>query len=437
MNADPTECKEGSPPHVSRRQLLQVGGLGLTLPQLLRFESQAEAAEKKPPSDTQQLKPVAAITTSYYSTAHADILIGQIFDGCRRAGGPPTRLSAPALYLDQLHPSGLGRAHAKEFNVSLVKSIEETITLGTDRVAVEGVLIIGELGNYPRNTKGQTCYPRLRMFEDVVATFRKYGKVVPVFNDKHLSYNWHNAKWIYDTARKMDIPMMAGSSLPVFWRDPPLALPMGCEVEEAMAIGYSDLDSYGFHTMEALQCQLERRKGGETGVAAVQTATGEQVWKAEKQGKWSRSLYEAIMAGFPESSRGRPEDKLGSGEFFFIQYRDGMKATVAQLRNHNQWGIAAKLKGQAEPVVSWYRGLHENFFAVFANQLRAIEKMILTGKPSYPVERTLLTTGIIDAAMTSRFENGRRQPTPHLTVRYQPVDYPFPKGAPPPPAKTS
>ena len=137
------------------------------------------------------------------------------------------------------------------------------------------------------------------------------------------------------------------------------------------------------------------------------------------------------MESFPESTRGRPEEKLGKGDFVFIRYRDGTKATVAQLRNHDQWGIAAKLKGRAKPVVSWYRGLHENFWGVFANQLRAIEKMVLTGKPSYPVERTLLTTGIIDAAMTSRFENGRLQRIPHLSVRYEPADYPFPKGEPP------
>lgn len=375
-------------------------------------------------------KTVAAITTSYYPTSHADLLIGKILDGFDQAGGPGPELRVGALYLDQHHPSGLGRAKAKEHDVPLVDTIEQTITLGTDTVAVDGVLLVGELGNYPRNTKGQTCYPRLRMFEDVVATFRKYGRVVPVFNDKHLAYNWHNAKWIYETAREMHIPFMAGSSLPVFYRDPPLALPLGCEIEEAMAVGYSDLDSYGFHTMEALECQLERRRGGETGVDAVETLTGDAVWRAERQGRWSRELYEAIMATFPESSRGRPEEKLGQGEFFFVEYRDGLRATVAQLRNHDQWGIAVKLKGQPKPLASRYWGLHATNFPPFTAQLRAIERMILTGHPSYPVERTLLTTGILDAAVTSRFEDGRRQSTPHLDVTYEPRDYPFPQSPP-------
>lgn len=376
-------------------------------------------------------KVVAAITTSYYPNSHADLLIGKILEGYEQDGGPGPDLRVGALYLDQHHPSGLGEAKAKAHQVPLVDTVEQTMTLGTDTLAVDGVLIVGELGSYPRNTKGQTCYPRLRMFEDVVATFRKYGKIVPVFNDKHLCYNWHNAKWIYDTAIDMHIPFMAGSSLPVFFRTPPLALPMGCEIEEAMAVGYSDLDSYGFHTMEALQCQLERRGGGETGVAAVQTLTGDEVWEAERQGKWSRALYDAVMATFPESRRGLPEDKLGEGEFVFIEYRDGLKAVFAQLRNHREWGIAVKLKGHAEPLACRYWGLYTKHFPSFANQLRAIERMILTGHSSYPVERTLLTTGIIDAAMTSRFEFHRRIETPHLTVRYEPNDYPFPKDAPP------
>ena len=398
--------------------MMQMSGLALTA---LALPRSLEASEVP-------LKPVAAITTVYYPHSHADLLIGKILHGYDHAGGPGPRLRLPAMYMDKVHEEDIGLERAEEHNISLVETVEQAITLGTNQVAVEGVLIIAELGNYPKNTKGQKYYPRARMFEDVVATFRKYGKVVPVFNDKHLAYNWHNAKWMYDTAREMKIPFMAGSCLPFFWRDPPLALPLGCEVEQAMAVGFSDLDSYAIHTMEALQCQLERRKGGESGVSSVQTVMGDEVFRLEKEGKWSREMYHAIMATFPPEKRGSPEDKLGRGQFIFIEYRDGFQATLVQLEHNREWGVAAKLKGQSKPLASWYKGLYTKGSPVFAHQFRAVEKMFLSGKPSFPVERTLLTTGILDAAMTSRFEFQRRVETPHLDIQYEPVDYPFPSG---------
>lgn len=49
-----------------------------------------------------------------------------------------------------------------------------------------------------------------------------------------------------------------------------------------------------------------------------------------------------------------------------------------------------------------------------------IEEMIVTRRAPYPVERTLLVSGVLEACLTSRLEGHRRLETPHLAVRYQP-----------------
>src|SRR5262249_31063895 len=149
-------------------------------------------------------------------------------------------------------------------------TIEGAVTLGGKTVAVDGVLSIGEHGRYPFNDKGQHLYPRRRFFEEITNAFAKYKKSVPVFNDKHLAATWTDAKWMYDRSRELFVPFLAGSSLPVTWRRPPLQLPGNCDLVEAVQIGYSSLEAYGFHALESLQCMVERRKGGETGVRAVQ-----------------------------------------------------------------------------------------------------------------------------------------------------------------------
>ena len=61
------------------------------------------------------------------------------------------------------------------------------------------------------------------------------------------------------TAKKMSFPLMAGSSLPVTWRRPELELPLGVKIKEAMVASRGELEIYGIHALEALQCMVERR----------------------------------------------------------------------------------------------------------------------------------------------------------------------------------
>jgi hypothetical protein len=234
---------------------------------------------------------------------------------------------------------------------------------------------------------------------------------------------------MYETSRELMIPFMAGSSLPVTYRRGVAKLPLGSELDSALAVGYSSLEAYGFHALETLQCMVERRRGGETGVAAVQVLQGEAMFRAIDQGRWSRELLDSVLAVIPHREGSVVEncraDKTAA--VFLIDYVDGLRAAVAMLNGHAaQFGFAAKRRGQAEPLASWFFLYEPKPFPHFSYLVKAIEQMVHSGHPSYPVERTLLTSGVLDAAMTSMFLGHQRIETPHLAkIRYQPVDYPF------------
>src|SRR6185295_5868066 len=163
------------------------------------------------------------------------------------------------------------------------------------QLAVDGVVLVGEHGKYPENERGQQLYPRRRFFEETVKAFEKAGRVVPVFNDKHLAARWEDAKWMYEKARAMKIPFMAGSSLPLAWRRPRLEIPLGTPMDDALPVGYGGIEAYGFHALETLQCMVERRKGGEVGVSSVQCLEGKAVWDAMHAGRFSRNLLAAAL----------------------------------------------------------------------------------------------------------------------------------------------
>ncbi len=207
-------------------------------------------------------KKVAAVITEYRLHSHADVIVGKILEGFNYDGGAGPNMELVSMYVDQFPKEDMSRELARKHGFKIYPTIEGALTLGGRELAVDGVLSIGEHGKYPANDKGQVLYPRRRFFEGIAATFAKCKKSVPVFNDKHLAATWSDAKWMYDKARELFVPFLAGSSLPVTWRRPPLKLPMECEIVEAVQIGYGPLEAYGFHALESLQCMVERRNGG-------------------------------------------------------------------------------------------------------------------------------------------------------------------------------
>lgn len=417
--------------HLSRRQFLAATPALLAVPAAHAADEPLLESPRLPepkiilPTDSAPRqgapKRLAAITTAYWKYSHADDIITKFIEGYAIVG----RVHQPhcrvvSLYIEQFPDTDIGRGMAARYKVPLFKTPGETLTLGGKELAVDGVLLIGEHGDYPENEKGQKLYPRRRLFEEIVKVFRATGKSVPVYNDKHFSFSWENAKWMYDQTRELKFPMMAGSSVPVTWRRPALELRPGTRLEAALGIGYGGIETYGFHTLESLQVFAERRQGGETGVRAVQSVQGPAVWDAAKKGLWSRELLDAALAHVP-TKNGRLEDADRDATVFLIEYVDGLRgAGYISSRHAAEFAAAVKpAGGKAAGTWCYLPKPQRDHFSFLCNH---IEKMFLTGKSSYPVERTLLTTGMLAALMDSRHGGGRRVETPELTkVQYQPT----------------
>lgn len=382
-----------------------------------------EGAPRREPAKPVKPKSVAAIITIYSEGSHADVLVGKILEGWKQDGGPGPALRLASMYVDQFPDGDLSRAMAKKHRVPMFDTIAGAVTVGTEGIPVDGVLCIGEHGDYPWNELEQHLYPRRRFFTEIAAAFEKHGRAVPVFNDKHLGPAWEDAQWMYSRARELKIPLMAGSSLPVSFRSPEIDVPMGADIEAAVGIGYDGLDIYGIHALECYQAMVERRRGAERGVKWVQFLQGADVWKAVDTGVVSKELLEAAYAAAPKVGKKsmREDDEAA---LFLFEYVDGFRGAQFMLQTVNRTSVALKIKGQKAPLATMFDERPDPHHPHFAYLLKAIETMFYTGKPTYPAERTLLTGGILDRALTSRKKNGEKLATPELAIAYQPVDYP-------------
>jgi hypothetical protein len=380
------------------------------------------------------MKRIAVVATVYRYLSHAQhigdrFLVGYPLDGSWHKPD----MKVVSLYVDQKPEGDQSAARAKEFGFDVFPTVAETLRCGGSKLAVDAVLVIGEHGQYGRNEKGQVLYPRYDFVKQCVEVFEKDGVAVPLYNDKHLSYSFDHAKWMVDASKRLKFPMLAGSSLPVTWRLPDIELPLNCEIESALVVGYGGPDVMDFHGLEALQCMVERRKGGETGVAAVQMIEGDAVWKAGAEGRYPRDLLIAALSrsDSPQGQTvvdGRTQDLVGNGELpklvkspaaYFIEYRDGLKATLLMLNGAvKDFTFAARVTGQGVQSTQFFLSPEPNV-TYSACLVRKIEELFETGRAPYPVERTLLVSGVLESCLTSRVDGQKRQPTPHLNVAYR------------------
>ena len=405
----------------SRRSFLRsvsVGAGGLALLPLGRFADAAQEA-KRPK--------VAAVFTEFTYRSHAHVILenflekylfnGQLTDpGC----------DVVSFCADQLPDNEMARDVAKQYGIPLYESIDEALCLGGNKLAVDAVLSIGEHGQYPQNELGQHMYPRKQFFDQIVEVMRRSEQFVPIFNDKHLSYRWDWAKEMVDTARELGIPLMAGSSVPLAERKPPLEIPPGEGIKEAISIHGGGVESYDFHALEVLQSMVESRRGGETGVSTVEFLDTDALWKAADDGRWSVELAQAALRsdGQQVDDLQSLQEKRGPAHGVLLEYADGLKGLALRLaESGTKWHFACRTKSNTSPVAtSFYVGPWDNR-KLFSALSHAIQQHFIHGKAPYPVERTLLVSGILDASMHSRHQGGKPLATPHLQFAYQPQDF--------------
>ena len=294
---------------------------------------------------------IAAVTTTYFKYSHSQHIVDRFLEGYGWDGRHHRPdMDVVSLYVEQVGENDLSRERLKRYpGMKHAETIEEALTLGSGKLAVDGVLLIGEHGDYPVNERGQKLYPRYEYFQKIVDVFRRTGRTAPVFNDKHLSWNWKWAREMYDTARKMDFGFMAGSSLPVARRMPAIDLPWEAKIRESLVMRPGGIDGGDIHTIEALQAIIERRHHGESGIQWVEALRGERFWNAMAAGSWEKggwdpqlmetALTRSNMLKVVRKNYGvvlpRPADikRMASNSYAYrFAYRDGTRATVLGLQ---------------------------------------------------------------------------------------------------------
>lgn len=406
----------------NRREFLDTALAGAALGMAAGFPLTTALAD--PPPKNGVLPRVAAINSIYRLRSHAYHIAGRFIYGYTREGvphQPPFKLVR--MYDDQTPADDLGPAVCAKHNIELTRTVAEALG-GPRGLDVDAVLLIIEHGDYPLNERGQILYPRYEMFEQIVKVFRSSGRSVPVFVDKHLSYDHAKAAKMVATAREIGFPLMAGSSLPVTWRRPELEPPLDTPFSEGLvAFGYDrgPAEIYLIHALEVLQCMLERRRGGETGVKSVTCLQGDAVWQAGDQGRWSWKLLDAALARNPSNNYGRPRDNVRKPQAILIEYRDGTRGTVMNLIEQvSDNSFAGQVAGSAEPLSAAFYLPSPPGARFFDPLTYNIEKFFASGKSPYPVERTLLTSTVLDWALRSLHEGSRRVEDASLDIRYQP-----------------
>jgi hypothetical protein len=420
----------------TRREMLGMTGLA-GIAALTGISPKAGAQTPPVP----QKRPRIACLVSYWGlpTSHADWIINKLLDGYWWHGAhTPSRVEVVSVYIHQLDTSLLGQKVCQAKNIPIYKTAGEAVTLGGSELAVDGVVIVCEHGNYPTDLKGHWLLPRWWIYQQVMQVFERSKRSVPVFNDKHLSYNWDDAKWMFDKSRELNFPLSGGSSIPSYFRKPEIELAIDTPIQNSMVVGDAADEGAIFHCVDVLQAFVDRRRGGETGVKSVQSIRGPETWEWVERTPWAGNLLEAVRKNFDLKQGYFQEDRQAN--VCIVGYNDGTQGAVITGKGVG-WTYAGEMAGQKDPtivsMVGW-PGPVSQYHAANAHE-HWITEMMLTRKEPFNAERLLLSTGIVNHYMDSNWEDGRysavgrRIETPYMNMTYRSTHGPLFETGPRPP----
>lgn len=298
-------------------------------------------------AQTSQKRPRIACLVSYWGlpTSHADWIVNKLLDGYWWHGAhTPSGVEVVSVYIDQFDTSLLGQKVCKAKNIPIFKTVPEAVTLGGEKLAVDGVVIVAEHGNYRTDLKGHWLLPRWWIYQQVMKVFEQSKRSVPVFNDKHLSYSWNESKWMFDKSRELNFPLTGGSSIPTYFRTPEIELAVDTPIKNSIVVGDTADEGAIFHCIDVLQAFVDRRKGGETGVKAVQSIRGPETWAWVERNAWAGDLLEAVRTKF-DLKPGHFQESRRPPNLCVLEYNDGTKAAVIPGQGVG-WTYAGEIEGQ-------------------------------------------------------------------------------------------
>ncbi len=393
---------------MERRRFLKSASIGSAFLASPLSSSFAPANVMAPPTKPRRQPKIAFLGTVVRRHSHAQHFLDRHTLGYTWNGRwQEPRIEVGSVFIDQFPKDDLAKSRIKRHDLDL----------------------------YPTIEKGQHLYPRYDWFKKVVKVFEDSGRSVPVFNDKHLSTDWDECVEMVEDSRRLGFAFLAGSSLPVTRRMPAIDMPLGTRLKESVCVAYGGVDSYDIHALETAQCMSERRQGGETGVKQIHALKGENLWNrlAAADCQTTRKLIVSALTrshnlpvkeGFPTApvSMEWLQSNMPNSIGYLVEHRDGLRTTMllTGIRDFNYAGMTedGKLISCQMYLPMPERG---STTADFFNPLaRHIETTIIERKSPYPVERTLLTSGMVIGGVDSLFQSQKPVPTPHLNIAYAP-----------------